>query len=145
MNYPALLRRPHRLLVVGTLMAAAALAGCRPNPPSSTTQGPEQSAPAPTPTPTSGDGAPAATGSPSDTGTSGATGTGPTGNAADGTTGMGSATGSGRATGTGSATGSGSAALSAGGSQDHIFSHCLLERVAWASGSSRTVGGRMDR
>lgn len=62
---------PLALLLAGAL----ALGGCgRENPPSTTTQGPPDSAPQPVPTPQDNTGAPAATGSPSDTGTSGATG-----------------------------------------------------------------------
>lgn len=67
------------LLTTGAL----ALGACRDNPPSTTVQGPPDSAPQPVPTPQDNSGAPAATGSPSDTGTSGATGTGPTAGGAD--------------------------------------------------------------
>lgn len=71
-------------------LAASALlaAGCKEAPPSSTTEGPANSAPSPVGTPTGGTSTGAA-GSPSDTATAGATGTGPTGGSADATSGIG--------------------------------------------------------
>ncbi|MCW7536321.1 DUF4142 domain-containing protein [Aquabacterium sp. A7-Y] len=84
------MRRFDALFLALATAGLLTLSGCgkKEAPPSTTADGPADSAPQPVPTPT-GPTSTGAAGSPSDTGTAGATGTGPTGGSADAATGTG--------------------------------------------------------